>query len=217
MVILALNAATEVLSVAVCSPDSLVRERFLEGPTIKAENLIPHIQEILAEGKLTLKDLTAVALAIGPGAFTGLRLSLVTAKTICLELEIPLTPISTLAALAYQYRDRAQGKKLRIVLKACRGDVTTALFAPDGSRLEEDHPLKAESIPQNPDEVVLFDPVPEAAALAEIGFREKTQFDREAILALTPRYSHESRINFSSKPELQHLKIGIHEEARLSQ
>jgi tRNA threonylcarbamoyladenosine biosynthesis protein TsaB len=216
MVILAINAATEQMSVAICSKDGLVRERFLDGPTIKTESIIPHIQTVLTDAGVALDDLSAVAIAIGPGAFTGLRLSLVTAKTISLEKNIPLIPISTLAALAYQYRDQAKGKKLRIVLNACRGDVTTALFSADGDRLEEDHPVHADAVSQNADEVMLRDPRPDAQTLAEIAFAEKIVFDREAIMAIAPRYSHESRINYSSKPELQHLKIGIHEQAKLS-
>lgn len=84
MSILGINCATERIGVAVLHNGQLT-EKHWQGQTIKAEQLIPFIAETLTAAGCTLTDVSAVAVAVGPGAFTGLRLSIVTAKTICLE------------------------------------------------------------------------------------------------------------------------------------
>lgn len=202
MNILGINCATEHICVALLKGETLT-EKTWDGQTIKAEHLLSFIQEVLTAAKATLADIEAIALAIGPGAFTGLRLSSVTAKTICLEKQIPLIPISTLEALQVQY---APDKKIRIVLDACRGDVSTALFA-NGTRVEPDHPVPRDTIKDFNDEI-LDNPRPDAATLCHIARKLQPVFDKHAILKIMPLYSHESRINKTNKPELQHLKIG---------
>ena len=202
MNILGINCATEHLCVALLKDETLT-ERSWDGQTIKAEHLLSFIQEVLSAAQATLADVQAIALAIGPGAFTGLRLSCVTAKTICLEKNIPLIPISTLEALQVHH---APDKKIRIVLDACRGDVSTALFD-HGARLELDHPVPRATVSDFTEEI-LDNPIADAATLCYIARDSKPLFDKHAILKISPLYSHESRINKTNKPELQHLKIG---------
>lgn len=222
MNILGINCATEHICVALLKGEVLT-ERSWNGQTIKAEHLISFIQEVLQAAQSSLAEVEAVALAIGPGAFTGLRLSSVTAKTICLAKHIPLIAISTLEALQAQY---APDKKIRIVLDACRGDVSTALFD-HGTRLEPDHPVpratiddlksrwesqcttsaRSAKVAEFTDEI-LDNPIPDAATLCRIARESQPAFDQLQILKIVPLYSHESRINKTNKPELQHLKIG---------
>ena len=210
MTILALNCATENLALALLKQDDSSIERFYHGQTIKAELLNLFIKELLQEGAIELTELTGLAVAIGPGAFTGLRLSLVTAKTLALALQIPLAAISTLEALAWQHRFRAEGQNLRIALAACRGELTTALFAPDMRRLEADHAIPAEelaTICAAEQSCCLENPSTDALTLSRLAQLPGWAVKEQELLPLVPRYSHQSRVNKSSKPELQHLKI----------
>ncbi len=65
-----------------------------------AEKLHVFIEEILAEAKITYKDLSAVAIGSGPGSYTGLRIGVSAAKGLCYALEIPLIAIESLEILA---------------------------------------------------------------------------------------------------------------------
>ncbi|MDR1452499.1 MAG: tRNA (adenosine(37)-N6)-threonylcarbamoyltransferase complex dimerization subunit type 1 TsaB [Candidatus Margulisbacteria bacterium] len=212
MLTLGFNFATEDLCLAVVSGRTLrLRsvsvEKKYRGATIKAEYLPDYLDELFRAAKINLKKISRLGIAIGPGAFTGLRLSLVTAKTLALELRIPLVTVSTLAALAAQYRAEAGGKKIRVILNACRGEVTTALFDQDLRRLEPDHVVK-QNILREPENFIIENRPANALAVCELAARTQAVFDRAQILPLTPQYSHASRVNLTAKPELQHLKIG---------
>jgi len=67
----------------------------------QAERLFPMTDEVLEEAALTYKDLTAIAVATGPGNFTGVRICVSAARGLALSLNIPAIGVSTLEALAY--------------------------------------------------------------------------------------------------------------------
>lgn len=205
--ILGLNFATEKLCLAISGTST---EKCYHGQTIKAEFLLEYLDELLKENNLTLKNISGIGIAIGPGAFTGLRLSLVTAKTLALELNIPLVPVSTLEALAFQYQSEAQNRNIRVILNACRGESATALFDKNLSRLEPDHIVKTADAPREKNFFVLENRPTDAKSvcqLTELAIRHKKILSRVEILKLVPAYSHDSRINLTNKPELRHLKI----------
>ena len=207
MLTLGFNFATEDLCLAVSDGRQISLEKKYHGPTIKAEYLPDYLDELLRASKTNLKKISRLGIAIGPGAFTGLRLSLVTAKTLALELRIPLVAVSTLAALAAQYHAEASGKNIRVFLNACRGEMSAALFDHDLRRLEPDHVVK-QNVPREPENFIIENRPVNALAVCEIAARAETVFDRAKILPMTPQYSHASRVNLTARPELQHLKIG---------
>jgi tRNA threonylcarbamoyl adenosine modification protein YeaZ len=200
--ILGFNFATENLCLAIADAEKIYR-----GQTIKAEFLPEYLDELLKESNLTLQDISRIGIAIGPGAFTGLRLSLVTAKTLALELNIPLVPVSTLEALAVQYQAKAQGKNMRVIMDACRGESATALFDKNLLRLEPDHTVKTADAPREKENFVIENQPPDAKSVCTLAARADKLLSRAEILALAPAYSHGSRVNLTNKPELKHLKI----------
>ena len=100
MSILAIDTASSVSSVAVASEGKLRAEVTIEAGRTHSETLLSHIEGALSFAGVERSALTGVAVSIGPGSFTGLRIGLATAKAIAYGLGIPLVGVSTLAALA---------------------------------------------------------------------------------------------------------------------
>ncbi len=70
----------------------------------QAERLMPMIDEVLAEAGVTFSDLSAIGVGIGPGNFTGIRISVAAARGLALALDIPAIGVSLLEALAFDHK-----------------------------------------------------------------------------------------------------------------
>lgn len=142
MKLLALETSTEACSVALYL-DGEVRERFELAPRRHAELALPWAEALLAEAGVARRQLDAIALGRGPGAFTGVRLAIALAQGIALALDRPLLPVSTLAVLALRARvlagaaEPAAPAPLRVcaAIDARMGEVYTGAFALDGDAL----------------------------------------------------------------------------------
>ena len=103
MSILAIDTASMVSSVAVASQERLLAELTVQTKLTHSETLLPHIEQVLQMAGVNKEELQGIAVSIGPGSFTGLRIGLATAKSIAYALQLPLLGISTLEALAWHY------------------------------------------------------------------------------------------------------------------
>lgn len=135
MLILALDTATLVSSVALAAPDRLLAELTLQTKKTHSERLMPHIEQLLALADTDKSALGAVAVSIGPGSFTGLRIGLATAKALAYALRIPLVGVPTLAALAFGCP--APGALLAPTMDAQKGNIYVALYRWQAGGLEE--------------------------------------------------------------------------------
>jgi len=98
--LLVLDTATNTIVVAAGRPDgSVLAADAFEGRYRHSQELLPAVQRLLAGGGLQLRDLAGVIVGTGPGAFTGLRVGLATAKTLAHELGVPVVGVPTSEAL----------------------------------------------------------------------------------------------------------------------
>ncbi|HET6633238.1 MAG TPA: tRNA (adenosine(37)-N6)-threonylcarbamoyltransferase complex dimerization subunit type 1 TsaB [Rhodanobacteraceae bacterium] len=101
MNLLALETSTEWCSVALLQGDRL-SERSEQAPRRHAELVLPMAQALLDEAGLARGQLDGIAVGRGPGAFTGVRLGVAVAQGLAFALDLPVVPVSSLAALAMQ-------------------------------------------------------------------------------------------------------------------
>lgn len=101
MYILAIDSATPVAGVALLQDEHLVAEEFSNIGLTHSETLMPMVDRVLKDASLAGRDLDVLAVTIGPGSFTGLRIGLAAAKGLALSLDKPLIGISTLEVLAH--------------------------------------------------------------------------------------------------------------------
>ncbi len=105
MKILALETATEGCSAALAIDDDC-QIRFEIAPKRHTELILPMVDQLLGEAGLGVDDIEAIAFGQGPGAFIGVRLAISVVKGLAFAHNIPVLPVSTLAALAQQFADR---------------------------------------------------------------------------------------------------------------
>ncbi|HZP81996.1 MAG TPA: tRNA (adenosine(37)-N6)-threonylcarbamoyltransferase complex dimerization subunit type 1 TsaB [Chthonomonadaceae bacterium] len=129
--LLALETSGDVCSVAVQRGDQFVAEhRFRHGMHL-SERLMGHVDAVLKEAEATLEEVTAFAVGIGPGSFTGTRIGVMTVKTLAAVTGKPLFGVSGLEALAAEFVG-IQNALIAPVLPCRTGVVFTALFAEEG-------------------------------------------------------------------------------------
>lgn len=103
MYILGIETATMTGSVAVLDGTRVLIEHTLHTRATHTERLLTTIDSALHALSMSLEDLDAIAVSIGPGSFTGLRIGVTTAKSLAYSLNKPVVGIPTLDALAAQY------------------------------------------------------------------------------------------------------------------
>ncbi|MBI3392829.1 MAG: tRNA (adenosine(37)-N6)-threonylcarbamoyltransferase complex dimerization subunit type 1 TsaB, partial [Nitrospirae bacterium] len=135
MLILALETATIPGSVALARDGEVIGEIELPRDRYISEALLPAVDDLLGHAGVGLKDLDILALAIGPGSFTGLRVGLATMKGLAIVLGVPIAPVSSLGAVAAAVSWRGGGV-VRAVIDAGRGDVFGGVFRAEAGRVE---------------------------------------------------------------------------------
>ena len=99
MATLLLDSSNTSLSVGIESKGELIGYTSYEAWQAQSEHMIPEIDKIMDKCGLTRKDITGVVTSIGPGSYTGVRISLTIAKIISLTLGVPVYPVSSLRVL----------------------------------------------------------------------------------------------------------------------
>lgn len=133
MIIVALDTATPATTVAVCRDGEILAERSIIDARRHAELLTPSIQAVLSDARVALSQVTDIAVGIGPGAFTGLRVGLVTARALADALDVDIHGVVTLDVLA-----RASGlqEPFAVVSDARRREVFWGRYSGEAIRVE---------------------------------------------------------------------------------
>ena len=126
MTILAMDTATMVSSVAVATEERVLAELTAETRFTHSETLVANIEEVLRLADVKREDLSAVAVSLGPGSFTGLRIGLAAAKAIAYALSIPLVGVPTLEVLAAAFP--SPGAVVAPLIDAQKGNGYFALY-----------------------------------------------------------------------------------------
>lgn len=159
MKILALESSAVACSAALCEDEKLLAQSFQNNGLTHSRTLLPMCTDLLKNCGLALEQVDVVAVAAGPGSFTGLRIGVAAAKGLAWPGGKPCAGVSTLEAMAWTMA-HLEGAALCPVMDARRGQVYNARFAVrDGApvRLTEDRAigleeleaeLKKEEIPQ---------------------------------------------------------------------
>ena len=125
--ILALNTSTRQCSIALLGMDrTVIAENLMSEGKGHFDGLMPAVDMLLTGSGFKQKDIKCVAVATGPGSFTGLRVGLSLAKGFCQALDIPVIGISSLRALAFQLPFTPH--PIAPLLSSRKGEVFTALF-----------------------------------------------------------------------------------------
>ena len=126
MKILGLDSSGIVASVAIVEEDNLIAEYTVNYKKTHSQTLLPMLDELAKMTELDMDTIDAIAVAAGPGSYTGLRIGSATAKGLGLALKKPLVEIPTVDALAYNLYD---AKALICpIMDARRSQVYTGIY-----------------------------------------------------------------------------------------
>ena len=221
MSILAIDTATQVSSVAVASADKLSAELTMQARLTHSETLMPHIEQVLKMASVKKEELEGLAVSIGPGSFTGLRIGLAAAKAMAYALRLPIVGVSTLKALAYHYP--VPGVRIVSLLDAQKGNAYVESYDWEQGELvvkqevtvlpiKEILPACGETgrptvllgdvaarrirgrmeLPQNVTVAPPYLVMPRAACVAALGLQELAAGRRDNIMDMEPMYIRRS-------------------------
>jgi len=139
-VLLAFDTATTAVTVALHDGERVVASQTRVDARRHGELLAPAITAVLDEAWVPRQDVTAIAVGVGPGPFTGLRVGLVTARTLGLALDVPVYGVCTLDVLAAEAVDASAVREpFLVATDARRKEVYWASYDELGARLDGPH------------------------------------------------------------------------------
>jgi tRNA threonylcarbamoyl adenosine modification protein YeaZ len=228
MKILALDSSGLVASVAVATEDTLLAEYTVNYKKTHSQTLLPMLDEVVKMIELDLKTIDVIAVAGGPGSFTGLRIGSATAKGLGLALDKPLVHIPTVDALACNLYGCE--KYICPIMDARRNQVYTGIYRFEGENLrilKQQTPMAVEELAQElnalGNEVIfLGDGVPVYQELLKTVMKVPYRFapahlNRQraaAVAALAVQYVKEGRIETAAEHQPDYLRLSQAERER---
>ena len=211
MRILALDSSGLVASVAVVEDENLLGEFTMNYKKTHSQTLLPMLDEVVKMIELDLQTIDAIAVAGGPGSFTGLRIGSATAKGLALALDKPIIQIPTVDGLAYNLN----GNKNLVcpLMDARRNQTYTGLYEFDGEGLHvllEQCAVGIEEIlekinEQNRPVVFLGDGVPV--------FRDKIRENCKVEYSFAPAHLNKQRAGAVGTLAMEYYKKGMIQKA----
>ena len=134
MKLLAIDTVTEACSAALWL-DGQVRERFEIAPRRHTQLILPMVEALLAEAGIKLTDLDAIAVDRGPGSFTGVRIGTGVVQGLAYAADLPVLPVSSLAALAQAVWQQQGHEQVLALIDARMQEVYAAYYQQQGDNL----------------------------------------------------------------------------------
>ncbi len=134
MKILALDTSSNVASVAVVTEDKLLGDFTLNLSKTHSQKLMPIVDGLLSNLELGISDLDGIAVSAGPGSFTGLRIGVTAAKSFAQPLDLPVIPVSTIEAMAWNLP--GFDGLVCPIMDARRGQVYTGVYQWNQGKME---------------------------------------------------------------------------------
>jgi tRNA threonylcarbamoyladenosine biosynthesis protein TsaB len=138
VIVLGIETSTPQTSIAIGTETEILAKVSIAGKA-RQESVTPALDQLLRWSDLDLSKVGGIAVGIGPGLFTGLRVGVETAKTLAQVLNVPIVGIASLDALAYAVR--TSHKRIAAVIDGRRGEVFFAVYrsVPGGVMRESEH------------------------------------------------------------------------------
>jgi tRNA threonylcarbamoyladenosine biosynthesis protein TsaB len=138
MIVLAIDTSTSACSAALWRDGAVLARRLRQMARGQSEALMPMVAEVMAEAGLDFTGLDLLAVTVGPGAFTGLRIGLAAARGLALASGLPLAGVSTpLAVAAGVPMEERRGRTILAVIDSRRDELWAQVFAEDLTPLGE--------------------------------------------------------------------------------
>lgn len=146
--LLAIDTATQILSIALHDGEALLAECSLSVGRQHSALLAPLIRMIMTQTEVNTGDITALAVAIGPGSYTGLRIGVALAKGMAAVNDLPLVPATTLDIVAAAQDGRSCSETLIATVPAGRNRAIWAEYLREGGHWREQRPAEISSWPE---------------------------------------------------------------------
>ena len=156
MIILALESSATACSAALTREGEIVSQAYENSGLTHSRTLLPMVNHVLESGGVTIDEVDVVAVAAGPGSFTGLRIGVATAKGIAWPADKDCAACSTLESMAWQVA-HLKGKLIVCAMDARRKQVYNALFLAQGDHLERLTPDRAISLDELAEELKKYE------------------------------------------------------------
>lgn len=152
--LLAIDTSTRYAGVALCEEGRVLSSRCWRSSVNHTAELMPAVDQILRSHGLTPGDLSGIAVALGPGGFSALRVGMSVVKGFAFTTGAPVVGVGTLDLEAHPYLQ--SGLPVCAILDAGRKEVASALFGRDGLRIREDMVGTVEELVECTDGLTLF-------------------------------------------------------------
>ncbi|TVR39947.1 MAG: tRNA (adenosine(37)-N6)-threonylcarbamoyltransferase complex dimerization subunit type 1 TsaB [Cryomorphaceae bacterium] len=215
--ILCIDTATHVCSVALTENGSSRASRCIQSKGYShAENLHLMIDEVMREANVQAEELVAVAVSMGPGSYTGLRIGMAAAKGLCYALNLPLIGVSTLELVQSHPHVTESGPAFVVpMIDARRNEVYAAVYDMQGDCVLEEQPVILDEHPferflnlgttvfagdgsdkfrdqcTHPNAVFVAEAIPDAKNMGPLALRKLTLAQTESLAYSEPHYLKE--------------------------
>lgn len=154
MKILAIDTSSKICSVSILENTDVILELHTDDEKTHSQNLMPLIQKLFEQTKLSLDNINLLACSQGPGSFTGIRIGIATIKAFADSKNIPVIGVTSLESLAYNITENGL---IISLIDAKNENVYYSMFCFDGTKYTQIGEYKADTITNIIESLMIYD------------------------------------------------------------